>query len=62
MCEQDVHSNKYFELRSKYAYYIDLYKTLYQLHSEKEEELNLIYKLIKSNLIDSKKHEPTNII
>ncbi|EAY10300.1 hypothetical protein TVAG_491570 [Trichomonas vaginalis G3] len=45
-----------------YKYYIDSYNALYQLKTEKEEELNSIYKMIKTELIDSKKYLPQYII
>ena len=56
------HSNKFSELRSIYKYYIDSYNALYQLKTEKEEDLNSIYKLIKTELIDSKKYPPKRIM
>ncbi|EAX96422.1 hypothetical protein TVAG_441360 [Trichomonas vaginalis G3] len=62
MSNQDFHPNKYSELRSIYKYYIDSYNSLYQLKTDKEEELNSIYKIIKTELIDSKKCIPQNII
>ncbi|EAY13632.1 hypothetical protein TVAG_387730 [Trichomonas vaginalis G3] len=62
MSDQDVDPNKFNELRSNYKYYIDLYTALYQLKTEKEEDLNSIYKKIKTELIDSKKRLPANII
>ncbi|EAY21160.1 hypothetical protein TVAG_283300 [Trichomonas vaginalis G3] len=62
MSDQDIHPNKYIELRSIYKNYIDSYIALYQLKTEKEEELNSIYKMIKTELIDSKKNLPQNII
>ncbi|EAY09143.1 hypothetical protein TVAG_363580 [Trichomonas vaginalis G3] len=62
MSEQDNNSNEYNKLRSIYKYYIDSYIALYQLKTDKEEELNLIYKMIKTELIDSKKHIAKNII
>ncbi|EAY15284.1 hypothetical protein TVAG_394270 [Trichomonas vaginalis G3] len=62
MSDQDIHPNKYSELRSTYKYYIDLYTALYQLKTEKEEKLNSIYKMIKTEMIDSKKHPPRNIL
>ncbi|EAY20335.1 ankyrin repeat protein, putative [Trichomonas vaginalis G3] len=61
MSELDVPPNKYSELRSTYKNYIDLYTALYRLKTENEEELNSIYKLIKAELIDSKKHLPQRI-
>ncbi|EAY22962.1 hypothetical protein TVAG_077090 [Trichomonas vaginalis G3] len=62
MSDQDIHPNKYSELRSIYGYYIDSYNALYQLKTDNEEELNKIYKMIKANLIDSKKFHPKNIM
>ncbi|EAX87521.1 ankyrin repeat protein, putative [Trichomonas vaginalis G3] len=62
MSNQDIHPNKYSELRNTHKYYIDIYNSLYQLKSEKEEELNLIFKMIKTELIESNKHLPKNII
>ncbi|EAY10928.1 hypothetical protein TVAG_260130 [Trichomonas vaginalis G3] len=62
MSEQDIHPNKYGELRSIYKYYIDSYIALYQLKTENEGELNKIYKTIKTELIDSNKHPPQIII
>ncbi|EAY10617.1 hypothetical protein TVAG_282170 [Trichomonas vaginalis G3] len=62
MSDHDIHQNTYNKLRSVYKYYIDSYNTLYQLKTEKEEELNKIYKMIKTELIDSKKHPVGNVI
>ncbi|EAY07906.1 hypothetical protein TVAG_064530 [Trichomonas vaginalis G3] len=62
MSEQDIHPNRFGELRSTYKYYIDSYNALYQLKTEKEEELISIYEMIKTNLIDSKKVLPKNIM
>ncbi|EAY03067.1 hypothetical protein TVAG_171650 [Trichomonas vaginalis G3] len=62
MSDQIIHPNNFSELRSKYKYYIDSYNALYQLKTENEEELNSIYKMIKTQLIDSKKHLPRNVI
>ena len=62
MYDQDVHPNKYNKLRSIYKYYIDSYLALYQLKTENEEELKSIYKMIKTELIDSKKYLLTNAI
>ncbi|EAY22424.1 hypothetical protein TVAG_379030 [Trichomonas vaginalis G3] len=53
---------KYSKLRSIYKYYIDSYIALYQLKTENEEELRKIYKMIKMELIDSKKCHPKNVI
>ncbi|EAY16273.1 hypothetical protein TVAG_423260 [Trichomonas vaginalis G3] len=62
MSGQDIHPNKYSELRSKYKYYIDSYVALYQLKTEKEEEINKIYKMIKTSLIDSNGYPPKRIM
>ncbi|EAY19008.1 hypothetical protein TVAG_246860 [Trichomonas vaginalis G3] len=62
MSDQDSNPNKYSKLRSIYKYYIDSYDALYQLKTEKEEDLNSIYKMIKTELIDSKKRLPQIII
>ncbi|EAX97563.1 ankyrin repeat protein, putative [Trichomonas vaginalis G3] len=62
MSDQDVNPNQYSKLRSIYKYYIDSYHALYQLKSETEEELKSIYKMIKTELIDSKKFLPANVI
>ena len=62
MSYQDTHLKEYSELRSIYKYYIDSYNTLYQLKTENEEELNSIYKMIKTELIDSKSCLPNIII
>ena len=62
MYDQDVHPNKYNKLRSIYKYYIDSYLALYQLKTEKEEELKSIYKMIKTELIDSKNYLPARVI
>ena len=56
MFNQDSEGNKYCELRSTYGYHIDSYNALYQLNVENNEELNSIYKMIKTNLIESKKY------
>ncbi|EAY05397.1 ankyrin repeat protein, putative [Trichomonas vaginalis G3] len=62
MSDKDIHLNKYNELRSIYKYYIDSYKALYQLKTENEEEIHNIYKMIKTELIESMKDLPQNII
>ncbi|EAY07138.1 hypothetical protein TVAG_343020 [Trichomonas vaginalis G3] len=62
MSEQDTHPNEFNELRSKYKYYIDTFNTLYQLKTENIEELYSIYKMIKTELIDSKKYPPQRMI
>ncbi|EAY21237.1 hypothetical protein TVAG_166120 [Trichomonas vaginalis G3] len=54
--------DRYNELRSKYKYHIDSYNTLYQLNTEDDEGLSTIYKIIQTNLIDSMKYHPENII
>ncbi|EAX94787.1 hypothetical protein TVAG_058770 [Trichomonas vaginalis G3] len=55
MSVQSIHPNKFGELRENFKYYIDAYNALYQLKTENEEELNKIYKMINTELIDSKK-------
>ncbi|EAY00149.1 hypothetical protein TVAG_330780 [Trichomonas vaginalis G3] len=62
MSDQDIHPIKYSELRSIYKYYIDSFDALYQLKTENEEDLNKIYKILKTELIDSKKYLPKNLI
>ncbi|EAY23379.1 hypothetical protein TVAG_070420 [Trichomonas vaginalis G3] len=62
MSDQDAYPHKYNKLRSIYNYYIDSYIALYQLKTETEEELMSIFKMIKTELIDSNKHPPQNII
>ncbi|EAX94900.1 hypothetical protein TVAG_382850 [Trichomonas vaginalis G3] len=62
MSNQDSHAKEYIKLLSICKYYIDSYHALYNLKTEKEEELNLIYNKIKTEFIDSKKSLPTNII
>ncbi|EAY15113.1 hypothetical protein TVAG_392300 [Trichomonas vaginalis G3] len=62
MSDQDNLPNEYSVLRSMFKYHIDIYVALYQLKTENEEDLNSIYKMIKTNLIDSKKCSPQNII
>ncbi|EAY16012.1 hypothetical protein TVAG_262620 [Trichomonas vaginalis G3] len=62
MTDHDIQPDKYSELRSICKYYIDSYIALYQLKTEKEEELNSIYQMIKTELIDSKIKFPQNII
>ncbi|EAY00348.1 ankyrin repeat protein, putative [Trichomonas vaginalis G3] len=62
MSDKDNHPNKIGELRSICKYHIDLYNSLYQLKTEKDEDLNSIYKMIKTEMIDSKKCLPKNII
>ncbi|EAY00140.1 hypothetical protein TVAG_330690 [Trichomonas vaginalis G3] len=48
MSDLDVDPNEYNKLRSIYKYYIDSYIALHQLKTDKEEELNKIYKMIKT--------------
>ena len=62
MSDQNIHLNKYIDLTSFYKYYIDLFNALYQLKTENEEELNSIYNKLKTEMIDSKKHHPQNIL
>ncbi|EAY11159.1 hypothetical protein TVAG_498530 [Trichomonas vaginalis G3] len=62
MSDDDIDQKEYSKLRSIYKYYIDSYNALYQLKTEKEEELNEIYKMIKTELLDSKKHLARNVI
>ncbi|EAY12721.1 hypothetical protein TVAG_117430 [Trichomonas vaginalis G3] len=62
MSENDIDPNKYSELRSIYKHYIDSYIALYQLKTEKEEEIKDIYQQIKTELIDSKTYPPKKII
>ncbi|EAY14518.1 hypothetical protein TVAG_388490 [Trichomonas vaginalis G3] len=61
MSEKDI-PKKYNELRSIYKDYIDVYNLLYQLKTENEEELNSIYIMIKTELTESIKLLPQNII
>ncbi|EAY20660.1 hypothetical protein TVAG_163560 [Trichomonas vaginalis G3] len=62
MSDQDIDTNEYCELRSIHKHHIDLYNMLYQLNTKNEEELNSIYKMIKTELIESNKHPQKNII
>ncbi|EAY16290.1 hypothetical protein TVAG_423430 [Trichomonas vaginalis G3] len=62
MSDQDTHPKKYSELRSMCKYSIDSYNALYQLKTENEEEIHKIFKMIKTELIDSKKLLPHTII
>ncbi|EAY11074.1 hypothetical protein TVAG_044980 [Trichomonas vaginalis G3] len=60
---EDIDKDTYSELRSTYQNYIDSYTALYQLKTDKEEEeLNTIYKMIKTNLIDSKMCLPKKMV
>ncbi|EAX85479.1 hypothetical protein TVAG_313600 [Trichomonas vaginalis G3] len=62
MSDQDLQPTTYSKLRSIYKYHIDSCNALYQLKTEKEEELNSIYKMIKTELIDSNKFLPRTIM
>ncbi|EAY21110.1 hypothetical protein TVAG_282800 [Trichomonas vaginalis G3] len=62
MSDQNIYPNKYSELRSMFAHHIDLYNALYQLKTDNEQNLNKIYNTIKTELIDSRKYRPQNII
>ncbi|EAY01924.1 hypothetical protein TVAG_068910 [Trichomonas vaginalis G3] len=62
MSNQNIRPDKYNELRSANKYYIDSYAALYQLKTENEEDLSSIYKMIKAELIDSKKYCPQYLI
>ncbi|KAI5488755.1 proteasome regulatory particle assembly, partial [Trichomonas vaginalis G3] len=62
MSDQDIRPDKYSELRSKYKYYIDSFNALYHLKAENDEDLNKIYNMIKTELLDSKKYLPSNIV
>ncbi|EAY14093.1 hypothetical protein TVAG_351410 [Trichomonas vaginalis G3] len=56
MTDQDIHRSKYSELRDIYKYHIDSYIALYQLKTGNDEDFNSIYKMIKTELIDSKRY------
>ena len=62
MSDPDIHPNKYSELRNICKHYIDSYIALYQLKTDKEEDLNSIYRLVKTELIDSNKYPPQIIM
>ncbi|EAY11538.1 ankyrin repeat protein, putative [Trichomonas vaginalis G3] len=62
MSDNDINPNGYSELRNTYKYCIDLSIALYQLKTENEGELNLIYKMIKTELIGLQKYCPMKII
>ncbi|EAX93107.1 ankyrin repeat protein, putative [Trichomonas vaginalis G3] len=62
MSDQNIQPDKYSELRSKYKYYINSYHALYQLKTENKEELHSIYKMINTELIDSKKYLATSVM
>ena len=57
-----INTNEYSKLRSDYKYYIDSCNAIYRLNTEKDGEINSIYNLIKTELIDSKKHYVQTII
>ncbi|EAX87642.1 hypothetical protein TVAG_226240 [Trichomonas vaginalis G3] len=62
MSDQGINTNEYRELRSDYKYYIDSYNAMYRLKTENDDEINSIYEMIKTELIDSKKHYVQTII
>ncbi|EAY13589.1 hypothetical protein TVAG_389860 [Trichomonas vaginalis G3] len=62
MSVQGINTNEYSKLRSYYKYYIDSYNAIYRLKTEKEDEINSIYEMIKTELIDSKRHYVQSII
>ncbi|EAY01633.1 hypothetical protein TVAG_292660 [Trichomonas vaginalis G3] len=62
MTDQGIHPSKYRELRSTYKYHIDTFIALYQLKTRNDEDLNSIYKMIKTELIESKRFLPKNVI
>ena len=62
MSDQNPDSNEFSKLRNTYKYYINMYFSLYQLKTEDEEEINSIYQQIKTELIESNKHVPRNIL
>ncbi|EAY17282.1 ankyrin repeat protein, putative [Trichomonas vaginalis G3] len=62
MYDQVTDSNKYNELRSICKYYIDSYKALYQLKTNNEEEIKSIYNMIKTELIETNKQLPRNVM
>ncbi|EAY13371.1 hypothetical protein TVAG_424020 [Trichomonas vaginalis G3] len=62
MSDEDVHPSEYNKLRSIYKCYIDSYNALFQLKTEKEEELKSIYKMIKTELIDSNRYQPKKVM
>ncbi|EAY18370.1 hypothetical protein TVAG_045720 [Trichomonas vaginalis G3] len=55
-------SNQYFDLRRIYGYYIDTYNAIYRLTTENEEELNKIYQMIGTNLINKRRYLSKTII
>ncbi|EAY09537.1 ankyrin repeat protein, putative [Trichomonas vaginalis G3] len=62
MSEQDENPDQYIELRSIYKYYIDSYNALYQLKTEKDEDLSSIYNQLKTELIETRKYSPVKIV
>ena len=54
--------NYYDGLFPKYKDYIDTFNALYQLKSNDENEINKIYQMIKTNLIDTSLFTPSKII
>ncbi|EAY19831.1 hypothetical protein TVAG_178750 [Trichomonas vaginalis G3] len=60
--DQKINTKNYFELRRIYSYHIDSFKALYQLKTEDAEELNKIYNMVKTNLIDTKIYFPKTIM
>ncbi|EAY21320.1 hypothetical protein TVAG_166950 [Trichomonas vaginalis G3] len=50
---KDEHT-KYAELLVTYKDYVETFNSLYQLKSENEEEINKLFNMIKTNLIDTK--------
>ncbi|EAY13430.1 hypothetical protein TVAG_205980 [Trichomonas vaginalis G3] len=62
MSVHDENTHRYSELRSKFKCYIDTYNALYQLKTKNKDDLHSIYKMIKTELIDSKKCLPQILI
>ncbi|EAX89239.1 hypothetical protein TVAG_037240 [Trichomonas vaginalis G3] len=62
MSDQNTNHSKYNELKSMCKRHIDTYNVLYQLKTPYNEDLISIYKVIKTNLIDSMKILPCNIV
>ncbi|EAY21604.1 ankyrin repeat protein, putative [Trichomonas vaginalis G3] len=62
MSNQTILPTKYDELISIYKYHINIYNALYRLKTGNNEELNSIYKLIKIELIETRKYPPPKII
>ncbi|EAY01260.1 hypothetical protein TVAG_027280 [Trichomonas vaginalis G3] len=55
-------SDQYWEMRSIYKCHINSYNALYKLKTEKEEDLDSIYKMIKTDLIETNPSIATKII